>query len=240
MLKEKYLQKKLPNFEFQHINYSAIKNLDSFLEKLIIEDAESDYQRLFLESKIELEIRKQYNFNSKELNEVKSVVGESPFLNKKKSLKVDSEKLDLLLATNIDLNCLSTSRTINGYSVGSESVFEDLSNKLDVNPKPIFDFIKKNVAQFKNTKSKYFNDLLHKIILNELGVKQISVYKFETFDLSELIETIKSKYAFLNEQTDLSEKVISIIQIHHKSSFFKKPLVTYMNESLTVGPTHNG
>ena len=240
VLKEKYLQKKLPNFEFQHINYSAIKNLDSFLEKLIIEDAESDYQRLFLESKIELEIRKQYNFNSKELNEVKSVVGESPFLNKKKSLKVDSEKLDLLLATNIDLNCLSTSRTINGYSVGSESVFEDLSNKLDVNPKPIFDFIKKNVAQFKNTKSKYFNDLLHKIILNELGVKQISVYKFETFDLSELIETIKSKYAFLNEQTDLSEKVISIIQIHHKSSFFKKPLVTYMNESLTVGPTHNG
>jgi hypothetical protein len=240
VLKEKYLQKKLPNFEFQHINYSAIKNLDSFLEKLIIEDAESDYQRLFLESKIELEIRKQYNFNSKELNEVKSVVGESPFLNKKKSLKVDSEQLDLLLATNIDLNCLSTSRTINGYSVGSESVFEDLSYKLDVNPKPIFDFIKKNVAQFKNTKSKYFNDLLHKIILNELGVKQISVYKFETFDLSELIETIKSKYAFLNEQTDLSEKVISIIQIHHKSSFFKKPLVTYMNESLTVGPSHNG
>ena len=58
--------------------------------------------------------------------------------------------------------------------------------------------------------------------------------------MSELIETIKSKYAFLNEQTDLSEKVISIIQIHHKSSFFKKPLVTYMNESLTVGPTHNG
>lgn len=240
VLKEKYLEKKLPNFEFLHINYSAIKNLDSFLEKLIIEDAESDYQRLFLESKIELEIRKQYNFNSKELNEVKSVVGESPFLNKKKSLKVDSEQLDLLLATNIDLNCLSTSRAINGYSVGSESVFEDLSYKLDVNPKPIFDFIKKNVAQFKNTKSKYFNDLLHKIILNELGVKQISVYKFETFDLSELIETIKSKYAFLNEQTDLSEKVISIIQIHHKSSFFKKPLVTYMNESLTVGPTHNG
>jgi hypothetical protein len=239
-LKEKYLQKKLPNFEFQHFNYSAIKNIDSFLEKLILEDIESDYQRLFLESIIEREIRKQYNFNSKELQEVKSVVGESPFFNKKKTLKVNSEQLDLLLSGSIDLNCLSTSRAINGYSVGSESVFEDLSYKLDVNPKPLFDFIKKNVSQFKSTKAKYFNDLLHKIILNELGVKQISIYKFQVFDLSKLIESIKTKYIFLNEQKDLTERIISILQVHHKSSFFNKPLVSYTKESLIVGQIHNG
>lgn len=239
-LKEKYLQKKLPNFEFQHLNYSVIKNLDLFLEKLIIEDIESDYQRLFLESIIEREIRKQYNFNSKELQEVKSVVGESPFFNKKRTLKVNSEQLDLLLSGSIDLNCLSTSRAINGYSVGSESVFEDLSYKLDVNPKPLFDFIKKNVSQFKSTKAKYFNDLLHKIILNELGVKQISIYKFQVFDLSKLIESIKTKYIFLNEQRDLTERIISILQVHHKSSFFNKPLVSYTKESLIIGQIHNG
>jgi hypothetical protein len=239
-LKEKYLQKKLPNFEFQHFNYSVIKNLDSFLEKIIIEDIESDYQRLFLESQIESTIRKQYNFNPKELHEVKSVVGESPFFNKKKTLKVNSEQLDLLLSANIDLNCLSISRAINGYSVGSESVFEDLSYKLDVNPKPLFDFIKKNVSDFKITKAKYFNDLLHKIILNELGVKQISIYKFEVFNLSKLVESIRSKYVFLNVQTDLTERIISILQIHHKSSFFNKPLVSYSKETLTVGQAHNG
>lgn len=239
-LKGKYLQNKLPNFEFEHINYSAIKNLDSFLEKLIVEDIENDYQRLFLESKIELEIGKQYNFNSKELQEVKSVVGESPFFNKKKTLKINSEQFDLLLSNSIDLNCLSTSRAINGHSVGSESVFEDLSYKLDVNPKPLFDFIKMNVSYFKNTKAKYFNDLLHKIILNELGVKQISIYKFEVFDLSKLIESIRSKYVFLNVQTDLTERIISILQTHHKSSFFNKPLVSYSNKSLTVGQAHNG
>ncbi|MDZ4744725.1 MAG: N-6 DNA methylase [bacterium] len=238
-LKEKYLQNKLPNFEFQHYNYSAIKNLDSFLDKLIIEDIESDFQRLFLESKIELEIRKQYNFNPKELNEVKSVVGESPFFNKKKSLKVNAEQLDLLLSANIDLNCLSTSRAINGYSVGSESVFEDLSYKLDVNPKPLFDFIKINVSDFKITKVKYFNDLLHKIILNELGVKQIAIYKFEVIDLSKLVESIRSKYIFLNVQTNLTERIISILQVHHKSSFFNKPLVSYFKESLTVGHVQN-
>jgi hypothetical protein len=239
-LKEKYLQKKLPNFEFQHFNYSEIKNLNSFIERLIVEDIESDYKRLFLESEIELEIRKQYNFNSKELNEVKSVVGESPFFKKKKYLKANSEQLDLLLAANIDLNCLSTSRAINGYSVGSESVFEDLSYKLDVNPKPLFDFIRKNVSDFKITKTKYFNDLLHKIILNELGVKQISIYKFEVFDLSKLIESIRLKYNFLNEQKDLTERIISILSVHHRSSFFNKPLVSFYNESLTVGQAHNG
>jgi hypothetical protein len=239
-LKEKYLQKKLPNFEFQHLDYSVINNLDLFLEKLIIEDIESDYQRLFLESIIESEIRKQYNFNSKELQELKSVVGESPFFNKKRTLTVNSEQLDLLLSGSIDLNCLSTSRAINGYSVGSESVFEDLSYKLDVNPKPLFAFIKKNVSQFKNTKAKYFNDLLHKIILNELGVKQISTYKFQVFDLSKLIESIETKYIFLNEQRDLTERIISILQVHHKSSFFNKPLVSYTKESLIVGQIHNG
>jgi hypothetical protein len=234
-LKEKYLKNKLPNFEFQHLNYSTIKHLDSFLEKLIIEDVESDYQRLFLESQIELEIRKQYNFNSKELHEVKSVVGESPFFNKKKLLNANSEQLDLLLSGSIDLNCLSTSRAINGYSVGSESVFEDLSYKLDVNPKPLLSFIKENVSQFKSTKIKYFNDLLHKIILNELGVTQISIYKIEIFDLSKLIELIREKYFFLNDYKDLTERVISIIQTHHKSSFFNKPLVSYANDSLKVG-----
>jgi hypothetical protein len=239
-LKEKYLQKKLPNFEFQHFNYATIKYLDSFLERLIIEDIESDYQRLFFESEIESEIRKQYNFNSKELQEVKSVVGESPFFNKKKTLNVNLEQLDFLLSGSIDLNCLSTSRAINGYSIGSESVFEDLSYKLDVNPKPLYNFIKKSVSQFKSTKVKYFNDLLHKIILNELGVKQISIYKFEVFDLSKLIKSIKSKYIFLNEQRDLTERIISILQVHHKICFFNKPLVSYFKESLTVGQAHNG
>ncbi|MBK8586482.1 MAG: hypothetical protein IPN88_14090 [Bacteroidetes bacterium] len=87
------------------------------------------------------------------MNEVKSIVGESPFFNKKKTLKVNSEQLDLLLSASVDLNCLSTSRAINGYSVGSESVFEDLSYKLDVNPKPLFYFIKNNVTDFKFTKA---------------------------------------------------------------------------------------
>lgn len=239
-LKEKYLQKKLPNFEFQHYDYGSIIDIDSFIENVIIGDIESDYRRLYLESKIELEIKKHYNFNPKELLEVKSVVGESPFFNNKKSLNISTEQIDLLFSSNIDLNCLSTSRAINGYSVGSESVFEDLSYKLDVNPKVIFDFIKKNVSHLKNTKTKYLNDLLHKIILYELGVKQISIYNFEVINVELLEAKIKSNYPFLRNKPELNKQIISILQVHHKISFLNKPLVSISNESITVGQNHNG
>lgn len=239
-LKEKYLQNKLPNFEFQHANYSSIENANSFIEHSILSDIQSDYERLFLESEIEFEIKKQYQFNSKELSEIKSVVGESPFFNKKNSMKLDVEKLDLLLTASIDLNCLSTSRAVNGFSVGSESVFEDLSYKLDVNPKPILGLIKKNISQLKNLKTKYFNDLLHKIILNELGVKLISIYKFDEINVESLVEKMRNNNPFLKNQKNLHQLVISILTVHHKISFFNKPLILLSKESLTVGQLRNG
>jgi hypothetical protein len=239
-LKEKYLQKKLPNYEFQHQDYSNITDVDSFIEKSIIEDIENDYQRLYLESIIELEIRKQYKLNSKELLEIKSVVGESPFFNKKKTLKLSAEKLDILLFSSIDVNCLSTSRAVNGYSVGSESVLEDLSCKLDVNPNIIFDLIKKDISHLRNTKAKYFNDLLHKIILNELGVKQISFHKFDIINVHSLVHKIESKYAFLKSMPELTRQIVLILNDHHKISFFNKPFVLVSNKTLTVGQVHNG
>jgi len=239
-LKEKYLQNKLPNFEFQHSNYASIKDIDIYIETLIISDIQNDFQRLELESEIEKEIRKQYKFNLKELNEIKSIVGESPFFNKRELLKIEVEELDFLLSGNLDLNCLSKSRAINGYSVGSESVLEDLSYKLDVNPKTILDLIKNNVTQFKQTKAKYFNDLLHKIILSEMGVKQISIYKFDKINIESLIEQLKNNYPFLRNHPDLSAIVYTILSQHHKASFFNKPLILLSEESLIVGQLHNG
>lgn len=239
-LKEKYLQSKLPNSEFQHHDYSSIKNVEEHIEQLIMSDLQNDFERLQLESEIESEIRKQYHFNSIELEEIKRAVGDSPFFYKKQSFKIDIEKLDLLLSKNLDVNCLSTSRAINGFSVGSESIFEDLSYKFETNPKAILDLIRKNISQFKQTKTKYFNDLLHKIILKELGVKQISIYKFEVINFENLIEQLKKKYLFLENQNNLLQIVSSILSLHHKASFFNKPLISFSNESLTVGQIQNG
>ena len=172
---------------------------------------------------------------------MKSIVGESPFFNKKKSLSLSVEKLDLLLSANIDINCTSTSRLINGYSVGSESVFENLSYNLDVNPKTIFDLIKCNVANLHLTKAKYLNDLMHKIILKELGFEQISNFKLKEMSVVSLVAKIKSSYSYIDvKPEELSKRIISILQIHHKNSFFNKPLVLISNNFLTVGQVYNG
>lgn len=239
-LKEKYLKNKLPNFEFEHLNYKDICNLDNFIEKLILSDIENDYQRLFLESEIESEIKTIYCFNEKEIKEINSVVGESPFLNPNKKIEISIEALDNLLAASIDVNCLSTSRKLNGFSIGSESIFENLSYKLDVNPVGIFDFIKKNIQLLSFTKSKYYNDLLHKVILKELGMSHISWYKFQVQNIDDLVEKMKSKYTFLYSDMELYKKVYFILNTHHKISFFNKPLITVFESSLTVGQAHHG
>lgn len=93
-LKEAYLKNKLPNFEFNHADYSSIKRIDDFIDESILKDLENDFQRLFLEFKIEDRIRREYNFDKEELTEMKSIVGESPFYNKKTKKELSILELD--------------------------------------------------------------------------------------------------------------------------------------------------
>lgn len=239
-LKEIYLQRKLPNIEFRHVDYSVIKNIEQYIEQVILDDFENDYKRILLESEIESEINNRFMFNTAELKDIKRVVGESPFFNINKVIEVDSKQIDLLITKSIDLNCFSTSRAINGYSIGSESVLEDLSYKLNVHPDSIYDFIQTNISCFKNTKKKYYNDLLHKIILNELGVRNVSSYQLKIFDFKNIISSLKSKYTFLKGKVNLEKSIISILQGHHKKSFFNRPLIKYSDEAVIVGKENRG
>ncbi|MFD1257873.1 Eco57I restriction-modification methylase domain-containing protein [Mucilaginibacter terrae] len=238
-LKEFYLAHKLPNFEFRHIDYQAIDNVETFIEGQLLADLESDYQRLHLEADIENEITKQYNFNPIELNEIHKVVGANPFAKSKRGLTVDAHQLDNLIASSIDINCLSTSRTINGFSMGSESIFEDLAHKLDVHPSVLLELARKNISLLKQTKVKYYDDLLHKIVLYELGVKQISIYKFEELNIDALVNKLLNRYHFLPSKETLSKKIDYLLNIHHKLSFFNKPLISMERQQLTVGQAYH-
>ncbi len=230
-LKEKYLENKLPNIEFRHHCYKEIDDIDSFLEGLILEDIENDYQRLFLEAEIEIEIKAQYNFNLNELLEIKRIVGEPAFFKKERALTIFIEELDSFIDKNLNINCLASGKIINGYAVGSESLLENLSNKYDVTPKIIYDLIKENVAILKKTKEKYLKDLLHKIVLKELGIiylqnfrKNIVMHKKELFD------NIRSKYPFISDYTDIDQ----ILKTHHQRSFFNRPLFIESKGSIVI------
>lgn len=238
-LKEAYLANKLPNFEFQHIDYQSITDLDSFIENQLHADLESDYQRLRLEFEIEVEIFKKFNFNPVELAEIQKVVGLHAFTKQKNNLTLNVQQLDKLIATNLDINCQSTSRSINGYVFGSESIFEDLAHKLDVHPSSLWLLASKNLELLEQSKAKYLDDLLHKIILCELGVKKISIYKFEAVNLGVLINKLRDNYSFLSNLAGLTEKTSYLLIKHHKLSFFNKPLVTLENQQLTVGQEYH-
>ncbi len=212
----------MPNTEFKHYDYTTIINFHSFIEELILNDIKNDFERLSLESEIEKKILEYFRFSSIELAEIKSVVGQSPFCNKNTKCKFDLNKLDKLLAGSRYLNCGSTSRLINGFYIGSESIFEDLAYKLDVNPKTIYNFIITNLSHFKITKSKYFNDLVHKIILYELGIRSLTSYNYNKQIFDQFIERIRIKYPFLvwQRQKDLGQIVFKILTLHHKTSLF--------------------
>lgn len=239
-LKEKYLQGKLPNFEFKHFDYLKIKNIHQFIEHSILEDIKNDYQRLLLESKIELEIQKQYGFNPAELSEIKRAVGEYPFLITNKNFQLSVKELDILMAKYLDINCLCKGKALTGYSAGSESLIENLSCKLDVHPEVILNVIQHNVSALKRVKTKYYNDFLHKLILHELGVEHISIYPSHSVNIKDLASKIRTNYAYFANNTALEHQIISTLNTHHKKSFFNKPLITVADKSLIVGQVQYG
>ncbi|WP_347174909.1 Eco57I restriction-modification methylase domain-containing protein [Polaribacter uvawellassae] len=234
-LKDDYLKNKLPNFEFNHIDYSTINNLDNFINECILKDLDNDFQRLFLESKIENRIRSEYNFEKEELIEMKRMVGESPFYNKKTNKELSIFELDTFLSNCIDINCLSRSKTINGFSIGSESVLEELSYIYDLSPKVIYTNLIENIKLLKSTQDKYYKDLLHKLVLYELGVNHISDYTKEIISLNDLVQSLKHKYVFLEKFKDLNKTISHIVNKHHKSSFLNTPLISMKNKSVIVG-----
>ncbi|MFK5913762.1 MAG: N-6 DNA methylase [Woeseiaceae bacterium] len=238
-LKDEYLQRKLPNIEYKHCDYLKIKNLDSFLEAEITKDIQNDFERLFLENKIEKEIIAKFKFNDMELNSLQEVVGKSRFLCRRTKINCAIEVLDDFICESLDTNCTTKSKKINGYTFGSDNSLEQLSYKLNANPKAVVEIIIKNVANLKGTKKKYFMDLLHKILLKELGIQDITSYKNNTKNMQRLTNKIRKKYVFLSDYSELYIVFRKIIEQHHKQSFFNAPLVKLYKDSVVVGHAAN-
>lgn len=93
-------------------------------------------------------------------------------------------ELDSFLSNCIDINCLSRSKTINGFSIGSESILEELSYIYDLSPKVIYTHLVNNIKLLKSTQDKYYKDLLHKLVLFELGINHISDYSKKIINLN--------------------------------------------------------
>ena len=69
-------------------------------------------------------------------------------------------------------------------------------------------------------------------------MKHIYSYTYSHIDSKELINKIQIQYSFLENNKELAQEIDSILNHHHKASFFNKPLVTVDNGLLTVGQAH--
>ena len=113
--------------------------------------------------------------------------------------------------------------------------YKYLSYIYDLSPKVIYTHLVNNIKLLKSTQDKYYKDLLHKLVLFELGINHISDYSKKTINLNVLVQTLKHKYNFLKNIKDLNKTIALIVSKHHKTSFLNKPLVSIYNESVIVG-----
>ena len=79
-----------------------------------------------------------------------------------------------------------------------------------------------------------FKVLFHSYKCEDTG-EQFEDDAFAQLNYNQLVNQYRVKYSI-----PFPEQIISILQVHHKISFFNKPLISYSNKSLTVGQVHNG
>jgi len=207
--------------------------IDDYICASIKKDISNDFSRLVEEQKIDKEIIKSYEFTIEELNIINGITGGDYGANR--NLSIDTMNLDHEISKIININCLCTGQTINGYIVGSESVLEILSYKYKMKIKSIYEHIIEHVGKLYITKEKYRNDLLHKLILKVLGIETICTYSELEVSLEELVNRIRFDYPVLFDYFNVTSMTIGkVISDHHYQSFYSTPLLTHNNNNVTV------
>lgn len=233
--KSQYIGQKLPNIEFRHTDYLLIKDVSEYIDKQIIIDVTSDYNRYEAETAIDLEIIRAYRFSETEKEEIFHVVG-GLNMTKYNNSTSNIEELDYALASTVNENCFFGGRKMNGYAIGSESWMETVSYQLGVAPHVLIRLIKENIGKLVILRKKYEVDLLHKVILKIAGIEELTNIKPTKVSLKTFCNNIKEQYPLLSSGLNISEnKVIDIVRHHHSKSFFNRPILRISNDTLIVG-----
>lgn len=227
--KKQYLSKKLPNLEFTHDDYTQIINIDDYIIKCIKNDVVNNFKRYEAEALIDKEIVAAYNFTKEELNEIYNITGGFGVIRNKVS-NVTLEQIDEALCSTINENCMTISKKINGFAVGSENLIEVVGYNLGLSPKELYDIILRNISKLKMFQNKYKTDLLHKVILRIVSLENLRLHS-KRLELDSIVNIININYPVIYKEFDISKRLIrEIIEKHHSKSFFGKPIFRVENE----------
>ena len=219
--KEEILQSKLPNIEFSHKDYSAITDIETYIDDVILTDIKNYKTIAVAEAEINTQILNIYKFNDIQYKLITEMIGHTP----SKKINVSIEYFDQYISSILNECCMPISRKLNGCITGSDNILEMLSYEYNASISSIYNFILQNIRQLKNLRKKYKVDLIHKLILEVCGFESITG-SFNTVSCDDILSLIENKYNYLQSSLCINNETIEIIikQIHYKG-FYNKPIL---------------
>ena len=225
-LKYEYLSNKLPNAEFKHIDYSAITNVQSFIEKTIRSDIQNMYERIVAERLIDSLILSEYNLSNRLKQDYRDcMTGYEEHDNVSNS--IDINMIDKHLSRMLSASCTLLGKKVEGKLFGSENFLEILSYQTKSSYNRLIECIFIHISEMNETIEIYKNDLIHKMILHLYGVDDLIHVKAANVNIKDLKELLFHQYPSICRQLGINEEKLKeiLIDIHIKV-FFNKPILT--------------
>lgn len=223
-LKQEYLSSKLPNYEFIHEDYMRILDVDSYVESRIRSDFFNQFRRYIYEQEIDKYILGKYDLSDTQLSEYYKMMGGDMAYHGK---MLNMRRIDKLIVSTLNDCCMSVSRKLNGYIIGTENQIDMITYMYSIPPKDVVRFVISNVKYLSETKKLYKRDLIHKLILKVAGVDSLSKVNYNMIPcIDTIVSNLKGNYPSLFEQLHISYDIIKdVIKETHVKCFINKPII---------------
>jgi len=234
--KDVMLNNKLGNEEFSHVDYQSIHDVNSYVERLILNDLENEIQRLRAEAEIEHEIERFFNFDKRKVSLIGETVGTCCYEIRPRNIDIPSEELDRRLANSLDLNCQYCGTKKHRVKLGCEGFLEETSFDYNTSPQEIYEIISRSIGGMYFTKKKYLEDYLHKLTLHVLGFENNQHRVRIMARSNDVILKIRSTSEDLDESMKqiglttitIDEWVNKRLEPHHNVSFHSSPVLLFV------------
>lgn len=230
--KRNIIEHKLPNFEYY---YTLPTNED--WEDFITRSIKSEFKnwRVIYDSEmaIEHEIIKSLKIDTLTFPALNHAIGND--LNTKIDDSVTPHMIDELICKYTDCNCFTISKKLKGLPIGSSNILEIIAYEVNISPRTLYSYIEENCTLFSKTIEKYRLDIIHKIILNLMGINDIKQKPVDNkISLKQLCDILKKEYSnLLCKQTiNIERLVLDIIIKHHSKSFYNRPLLSCLGNKI--------
>lgn len=216
------LKHKLPNVEFEHEEYSAITDLEMYIDDSILSDF-ANYKKISQnESKINSLIINKYKFNNVQFQLITEMIGCTPT----KRVIVPVETIDASISSILNDACMTISQKLEGCIAGSDNALEILSYKYSASVASIYDLILHNVRYLEQVRLMYKIDLIHKLILKVCGIECIQSSQ-KKVKVTEIMNRLSQDYKYITDSLHITQNVIeNIINNIHNKCFYSKPILT--------------